>query len=144
MLVDFWDPHCGHCKKELPVLYKDYVEKLKPAGIEGFSVAKATDSTLFADWKAFIKEQKMDWINVGLTWHVYADAKKNSGKYIPQLTTIESLNYSDAWDIYSTPRFFLVDADRKIVGKQIDPDQVVKLVDQLRKLKAKKEAGAKQ
>jgi hypothetical protein len=34
-----------------------------------------------------------------------------------------------------------VDADRKIVGKQIDPDQIVKLVDQLRKLKAKKETG---
>jgi thiol-disulfide isomerase/thioredoxin len=141
VLIVFWDPHCGHCKKSLPDLYKQYKEKLKPIGVEVYTVAKATDSTLFADWKTFIREQQLDWINVGLTWHVYADAKKNSGKYIPQYTTIESLNYSDAWDVFTTPRFFLVDADRKIVGKQIDPDQIVKLVDQLRKLKAKKETG---
>lgn len=141
VLIVFWDPHCGHCKKSLPDLYKQYKEKLKPIGVEVYTVAKATDSTLFADWKTFIREQQLDWINVGLTWHVYADAKKNSGKYIPQYTTIESLNYSDAWDVFTTPRFFLVDADRKIVGKQIDPDQIVKLVDQLRKLKAKKGTG---
>ena len=143
VLVVFWDPHCGHCKKTLPDLYKQYQEKLKPIGVEVFSVAKATDSTLFADWKAFIRDNKMYWTNVGLTWHVYADAKKNSGKYIPEYTTIESLNYAEAWDVFSTPRFFLLDADRKIVGKQIEPDQIVMLVEQLRKNKARKEAVPK-
>lgn len=133
--IVFWDPHCGHCKKTLPDLYKQYEEKLKPNGIEVYAVAKATDSTLFADWKAFIREKGLKWTNVGLTWHVYDEARRNSSKFIPGLTTIESLNYSDTWDIYSTPRFFLVDADRKIVGKQIEPDQVVKLVDQLRRIK---------
>ena len=143
VLVVFWDPHCGHCKKTLPDLYKQYQEKLKPIGVEVYSVAKATDSTLFADWKAFIRDNKLYWTNVGLTWHVYADAKKNSGKYIPQYTTIESLNYAEAWDVFSTPRFFLLDADRKIVGKQIEPDQIVKLVEQLRKNKARKETVPK-
>jgi hypothetical protein len=137
LLVVFWDPHCGHCKKSLPDLYKQYKEKLRPIGVEVFAVAKATDSTLFADWKAYIKEQKMDWVNVGLTWHVYSEAKKNSSKFIPGLTTIESLNYSEAWDIYSTPKFFLLDADRKIVGKQLNPDQMVDLIGQLKKKKAK-------
>ncbi|MBL8003166.1 MAG: DUF5106 domain-containing protein [Flavobacteriales bacterium] len=137
VLVVFWDPHCGHCKKALPDMYKQYQEKLKPIGVEVYAVAKATDSTLFADWKAFIRENDLQWTNVGLTWHVYQEARKNSSKYIPQHTTIESLNYSETWDVYTTPRFFLIDADRKIVGKQIDPDQVVKLVTQLRKTKAK-------
>jgi len=139
LLVVFWDPHCGHCKKALPDLYTQYVEKLRPIGVEVFSVAKATDSTLFSDWKIFIHEHKMDWTNVGLTWHVYADAKKNSGKYIPGLTTIESLNYSDAWDVFSTPKMFLLDSERKIVGKQLTPDQVVDLITNLKKIKARKE-----
>jgi thiol-disulfide isomerase/thioredoxin len=141
VLIVFWDPHCGHCKKTLPDLYQQYKEKLKPIGVEVYSVAKATDSTLFADWKAFIREHDMQWTNVGLTWHVFAEARKNSSKFIPGLTTIESLNYSETWDVYTTPRFFLVDADRKIVGKQIEPDKVVKLVEQLRKNKAKQQGG---
>lgn len=141
VLIVFWDPHCGHCKTALPDLYKQYQEKLKPIGVEVYSVAKATDSTLFADWKAFIREHDMQWTNVGLTWHVFAEARKNSSKYIPQYTTIESLNYSETWDVYTTPRFFLVDAERKIVGKQIEPDKVVKLVEQLRKTKAKQQGG---
>jgi thiol-disulfide isomerase/thioredoxin len=138
VLVVFWDPHCGHCKKTLPDLYTQYKEKLRPLDVEVYSVAKATDSTLFADWKAFIRENKLDWLNVGLTWHVYSDAKQNSSKYIPKLTTIESLNYADAWDVYSTPKIFLLDGERKIVGKQLTPDQMVDLIANL-KLRKKKD-----
>jgi thiol-disulfide isomerase/thioredoxin len=143
VLVVFWDPHCGHCKKTLPDLYTQYKEKLRPIDVEVFAVAKATDSVLFHDWKEFIIENKMDWINAGLTWHVYSDAKQNPSKYIPKFTTIESLNYADAWDVYSTPKFFLLDADRKIIGKQLNPDQMVDLIGQLKKRKAKESANFK-
>lgn len=137
VLVVFWDPHCGHCKKALPDLYEQYKTKLRPLNVEVYAVAKATDSTLFADWKAFIREHDLDWIDVGLTWHVYADAKKTPSKYIPKLTTIESLNYADTWDVYSTPKMLLLDGDRKIVGKQLTPDQMVDLIGNLNKRKAK-------
>ncbi len=140
VLVVFWDPHCGHCKKTLPDLYTQYKEKLRPIDVEIFAVAKATDSVLFADWKEYLAENGMDWVNVGLTWHVYTDAKQNPGKYIPKYTTIESLNYADAWDVYSTPKFFLLDADRKIIGKQLTPDQMVDLIGTLKKRKAKEAA----
>ncbi|MBK9758986.1 MAG: DUF5106 domain-containing protein [Flavobacteriales bacterium] len=135
VLVVFWDPHCGHCKKTLPDLYTQYKEKLRPLNVEVCAVSKATDSTLFADWKAFIRENKMDWVNIGLTWNVYQEAKQNPNKYIPKLTTIESLNYADAWDVYSTPKIFLLDAERKIVGKQLTPDQMVDLIANLKKRK---------
>lgn len=135
VLLVFWDPHCGHCKKVLPVLHTDWKEKLKPLGVGVFAVAKATDSTLFADWKEFIKENDLDWINVGLTWHVYADAKTASWKYIPEFTTIESLNYASTWDVYSTPRFFLLDKDHKIVAKQLDVDQMVELINAIEQRK---------
>lgn len=136
VLVVFWDPHCGHCKKTLPDLYTQYKEKLRPLDVEVYAVAKATDSTLFADWKTYLKDNGMDWINVGLTWHVYTEAKQNASKYIPKYTTIESLNYADAWDVFSTPKFFLLDGERKIVGKQLTPDQMVDLIGNLKKRKA--------
>lgn len=138
VLVIFWDPHCGHCKKVLPQIHTDWKEKLKPLNVGVFAVAKATDSTLFADWKKFIKENDLDWTNVGLTWHVYTEAKTASYKFIPQYTTIESLNYADTWDVYSTPKFFLMDKDRRIVGKQLDVDQMAELVKSLEKRAAAK------
>jgi thiol-disulfide isomerase/thioredoxin len=143
VLVIFWDPHCGHCKKTLPGLYDEYKAKLRPLDVEVFAVAKATDSVLFHDWKEFIIENKLDWINTGLTWHMYTDAKQDPGKYIPKFTTIESLNYADAWDVYSTPKFFLLDADRRIIGKQLAADQMVDLIGTLKKRKAKEASKGK-
>ncbi|HMN06152.1 MAG TPA: DUF5106 domain-containing protein [Flavobacteriales bacterium] len=133
VLIIFWDPHCGHCKKVLPQIHEDWKAKLKPLDVGVYSVAKATDSTLFNDWKKFIRDNDLDWTNVGLTWHVFKEAKVASWKYIPKYTTIESLNYADAWDVYATPRFYLVDKQRKIVGKQLDVDQMVELVKALNK-----------
>ncbi|MBK9419943.1 MAG: DUF5106 domain-containing protein [Flavobacteriales bacterium] len=137
VLLVFWDPHCGHCKKVLPVLHEDWKAKLKPLDVAVFAIAKATDSVLYNDWKTFIKANDLDWINVGLTWHVYEGAKKASYNYIPKYTTIESMNYADTWDVYSTPKFFLMDKDHKIVGKQLDVDQMVELIKSLEKRKAK-------
>lgn len=135
VLIIFWDPHCGHCKKVLPTIHEDWKSKLKPLDVGVFAVAKATDSTLFHDWKQFIRENDLDWTNVGLTWHVFNEAKTASWKFIPKFTTIESLNYADTWDVYSTPKFFLMDQDRKIVGKQLDVDQMAELVKALEKKK---------
>lgn len=137
--IIFWDPHCGHCKKVLPQIHEDWKEKLVPLDVGVFAVAKATDSTLFNDWKKFIVKNDLDWTNVGLTWHVFEEAKKASWKFIPKYTTIESLNYADTWDVYATPRFYLVDRDHKIIGKQLDVDQMAELIKALEKRTAAKE-----
>ena len=47
---------------------------------------------------------------------------------------------ADAWDVYSTPKFFLLDAERKIIGKQLNPSQMVDLIGTLKKRKAKEAA----
>ena len=38
--------------------------------------------------------------------------------------------------MYSTPKFFRMDKDRKIVGKQLDVDQMVELIKSLNKREA--------
>lgn len=139
VVVIFWDPHCGHCKTEMPEIHKVYTEKLKGMGIEVFSVAKATDEALFKDWKKFIRENRLDWVNVGLTKTVFEEARKDPRKYIPKHTTIESLNYADTWDVYSTPKLFVVDKERRIVGKSLSADQIADLVTRLRERQKPKE-----
>lgn len=116
---------------------KVYHEKMKAEGIEVYCVAKATDDALMKDWKIFIRENDLDWINVGLTKNVFEEAKKDARKFIPKHTTIESLNYADTYDVYATPKVFLVDGERKFRGKQLSPDQIVDLVKQLKKGKTK-------
>ncbi|MCW5897870.1 MAG: DUF5106 domain-containing protein [Flavobacteriales bacterium] len=137
VVIVFWDPHCGVCKKELPALHEVYKEKLKALGVEVFAVAKAVDDGLLRDWKKFIREKDLDWVNVALTKTVYEEARKDPMKYIPKLTTLESLNYADTYDVYSTPKIFLVDGDRKIVGKQLAPEQIEDLVKRLKERKNK-------
>ncbi|WKZ67383.1 MAG: DUF5106 domain-containing protein [Flavobacteriales bacterium] len=137
VVIIFWDPHCGHCKKELPEIYKVYKERLKPMGVEVYAVAKAVDESLMKDWKKFIRENTPDWVNVGLTKNVFEEAKKDPRKFIPRLTTLESLNYADTYDVFSTPKLFVVDGDRRFVGKSLTADQIADLVTRLRERKAK-------
>lgn len=138
VVIVFWDPHCGVCKKELPEIYKAYKETLKDLDVEVFAVAKAVDAGLMKDWKKFIRENGLDWVNVALTQNVYETAKKDPRQFIPQHTTIESLNYAETYDVYSTPKLFVVDGERKLVGKQLTAEQIGDLVRKLREIKEAK------
>jgi thiol-disulfide isomerase/thioredoxin len=138
VVVLFWDPHCGHCKKEVPDMHKTYLEKLKPMGIGVYAVANARDSALFTDWKEFIHEKRFEWVDVALTHNVYKQAVKDASVFVPRHTTVKSLNYSDTYDVFSTPKVFLVDRERKFVGKQLSADQIADLVARLRERDLKK------
>ena len=137
VVIVFWDPHCGVCKKELPELYKVYKEELKAMGVEVYAVAKAVDDGLMRDWRTFISENCPDWVNVGLTKDVYEQARKDPHKLVPQYTTVESLNYTDTYVVFSKPKIFLVDGERKFVGKQLSPAQIADLISKLKERKAK-------
>lgn len=131
MLV-FWSPHCGHCRSTLPQLHERYVNELKGLGVEVYAVAEAHDSTLTADWKKFVKEHKLSWVNVGIHNDVYQAVRKDRSAFVPKLTNNESLNYQDAWAARSTPMFYLIDKERRIAAKRMTPDQVVELVSKSR------------
>ncbi|HEY4800413.1 MAG TPA: redoxin domain-containing protein, partial [Bacteroidia bacterium] len=57
----FWDPDCGHCQKIVPKLKEVYDKSLQAKGITVYSVDIEDDAT---KWKKFIKEKKLNWINV--------------------------------------------------------------------------------
>lgn len=130
IILYFWDPGCGHCKKETPKLQKLYDQKLKARNVEIFAVGKATGAD-FEDWKKFIKKNNLSFINVGLTHEVYNQAKKDPLSLIPSKTTLESLNYQDTYDIFSTPRVWILDKDKRIVGKGLGVAQIEEYLDRL-------------
>lgn len=125
----FWDPNCGHCKKTTPKLQTLYDKKLKDRNVEIYAVGKATGED-FEDWKKFIRDNKLTFINVGLTQSIYNQALEDPRPLL-QYTTIESLNYSDTYDIYSTPRIFILGPDKKIMFKQLSIGQLEEILDNL-------------
>jgi thiol-disulfide isomerase/thioredoxin len=129
-IVYFWDPNCGHCKKEVPKMGELYNKKFKDRNIEVYSVGKATGED-FEAWKEFIKKHNLTFINVGLTQQIYSQAKKDPRSLIPGTTTLESLNYQDTYEIYSTPRLFILDKDKKIIGKGLGIAQLEEYMDKV-------------
>ena len=139
-ILYFWDPNCGHCKKVTPRLEKLYAEKLKDRNVKIFAVGKATDQD-FADWKKFIREKELQFINVGVTEELYQKAKKDPYLLIdnppysetknPRKITLQSLNYQDTYDVYSTPTVFVLDKDKRIIAKKLSAAQIERFLDRL-------------
>ncbi|MCW3124647.1 MAG: hypothetical protein JWO03_305 [Bacteroidetes bacterium] len=100
----FWDPDCGHCKKEVPKLAEAY-HKMKKEGIDVEIYAPTIMSIEeFKKWTDFIREHNLDWINVG-------DPYRQN-------------NFRFEWDIQSTPQLYILDKDKKIKAKRIGAEQV--------------------
>ena len=133
-ILYFWDPECGHCKKTTPKLQELYLKKFKDRNVEVYAVSKAMGED-YGKWKKFIIENKLTFINVGLTESLFKAALEDARKFVPKYTNIESLNFQTTYDIYSTPRVFVLDKDKKIIAKQLSISQLEDLIDRLKNKK---------
>jgi peroxiredoxin len=99
-ILYFWDPNCGHCQKETPKLH-EFWEKNRSRGIDVYAV---TIDRKPDDWKKYIREKKLNWLNV---WdsHTVTDFK-------------------NVYDIYSTPVMYILDENKKILAKRIGVEQL--------------------
>ena len=70
------------------------------------------------DWKKFIKNKNLDWLNIS----DFPDANENPSKYLfeKKVTDLKSLNFRKTYDIFSTPQVYLIDKEKKIIGKKLD------------------------
>ena len=126
-LLMFWDPDCGHCKKEMPKMQKLYKElKMLNVDIEIIGIGTNLEND---KWKKFIKNNNMDWINIS----DFPDANSNPQKYLyeKRVTDLKSLNFRKTYDIFSTPQIYLLDKDKKIIGKKLDALTFGKLIQRL-------------
>ena len=132
----FWDPNCGHCKKVTPKLQTLYDKKFKEREVEVYAIGKATGDE-FKKWKEFIVKHELSFYNVGVTPKVYkaatdtANGQAALSELLRNHTTLQSLNYADTWDVYSTPRIFILDENKKIIYKQVSIGQLEEIIDKL-------------
>lgn len=126
-IVYFWDSGCGHCKKATPAL-KEYYDKVKNSiSISVFAVGTELET---GDWKKFISEHDLNFINVSDT----PELNKNAYKYIGNPTTLESLNFRSVFDIYSTPVVVILDQDKKVIAKRLGVEQIEEFINDYEKL----------
>ncbi len=110
IILAFFEPSCGHCKKEIPKLH-EYYKTVKDSGIVVFAVYTQHDKD---EWKKFIEEKQLDdWINV---WDKY-----------------NFTNFRNLYDIYSTPVIYILDKQKKIIAKRIGVEQIEKFIQHHRK-----------
>jgi thiol-disulfide isomerase/thioredoxin len=127
-ILVFWDPECGHCKTELPK-FAELMKKYKDSKqVSVYSVSQ--DHT--PAWKKFIKTNHMeDFVNVAVPRDVYESPNQEKAhEYVKKgLTDYNSLNYRNFYDIISTPRIFLLDKNKVIVAKQLEAEQMDKIIE---------------
>lgn len=123
-ILIFWDPECGHCKKELPKI-AEYYQTVKDKDVIVYAVSSDHNEA----WKKFIRENKLDFINVAVPKEVFIDQKKATEYINKGYTDLNSLNYSNTYDVYSTPQIYLLNKDKEIMAKKLDADILKKVLD---------------
>ena len=105
-LLLFWEPNCGHCKKQIPLAKKEIYDRFSPYGLKVFAVNTHTDKK---QWEEFIEKNELfDFINC---W----DPNRQS-------------NYWTIYNVFSTPVMYILDKDKKIIAKNLAVEQMVDLL----------------
>lgn len=104
----FWNPDCGHCKKEMPQVV-EMEKQYRDKGVVVFSICTALKDKVGECWN-FIKDKEMEnFLNV-------VDPDVTSGYY-------------SLYKVSQTPLTFILDKDKKILSKKISPEQLHEVLD---------------
>ena len=98
--VVFWNPECEHCEEYLLELKK--VKDKFPEDF--FQVYAVLADKNIEKWKTFVRENKLNWINV------YDPKQKNE--------------FMDSYKLYMIPRVFILDKTKRIIIKDVVTSQL--------------------
>jgi thiol-disulfide isomerase/thioredoxin len=96
-ILYFYDPDCGHCRKETPKLVEFYNRNKAKLDVEVFAVSADTSMAKMND---FIREMKSTWISVN-------GPRTFVGPY------------GNLYDAITTPTLYVLDQRKRIIGKKV-------------------------
>jgi thiol-disulfide isomerase/thioredoxin len=110
-VVVFWDPNCGHCKQEMPRIDSMYRANWKDKNVQIFAVMSETD---VEGWKNYINTNKLT------GWkHVYQSPER-----IKADADLQRPSFRQLYDVTQTPTLYLLDNEKRIVGKKLTLEQL--------------------
>ncbi|MDR0711553.1 MAG: DUF5106 domain-containing protein [Prevotellaceae bacterium] len=116
-ILCFWEPNCGHCKKELPHLWELY-QKYRDKGLVVFTVYTQYKRS---DWDTYIADHPYDWI------YAWDGVEGVDSKGNPTTFSVGS-DFRTFYDIRSTPTVFLLDKNKKIIAKRMSVEALEKIL----------------
>jgi thiol-disulfide isomerase/thioredoxin len=112
----FWSPSCSHCQTDVPQFDSLLKSRLKNYDLKILSVIIHADEV--EDWKKFIRKHDLS----GSHWiHGYDPSK--------------TINFKTLYDVYTTPTLYLLDRDKKIIGKRLDAKSLPAFLENFEKKK---------
>ncbi len=115
-VVVFWDPSCGHCKEELPKIDSIYRASWIKKNVKIYAVLSENNKQL---WLDYIKKHKIeDWYNVYQTKEMAAADIKS-----------EKPGFRQLYDVTQTPTIYLLDKEKRIIGKKLTLEQINDLIE---------------
>ncbi len=109
-ILMFYEPDCGHCKKEVPELFHKLQDTLADLGVKVFALYTQYEKE---KWHEFIIDKDL----IGNGWYNVWD-----GPY-------PHSNFRNFYDIYSTPVIFVLDKDKRIIAKRINMDSIADFIE---------------
>jgi hypothetical protein len=116
----FWDIDCGHCKKDMPVLFEKFKELRSKDGID-IKVMAVYDQENFVKWPSTLREMKL----LDENWQNVADG-------------VHLQNFKEKFDVYSNPVIYILDSEKVIRYKRIGAEQLDLAIHNLVEMKKRK------
>ncbi len=107
-LLFIYDPDCGHCKKSVKKL-EEVDGRMAELDITVVALCTTTD---VSRWKKFVASHNPMWV------HLIDPTGKSY--------------FRVSYDVRSTPRIYLLDADKKILAKRLEIDQFLDVVERVK------------
>ncbi len=107
LVLYFWDTKCDHCRNMTPIVHN--IVKKYEGTVKFVAICTDTDKKM---WMNYINKEKLyDWVNA------YDPENKN--------------NIISLYDIYKTPRIYLLDHKKTIIAKDIEASELEKYLDDM-------------
>ena len=119
-LVCFWDPNCGHCKEEIPRLDSIYQANWKGHNVKMYAVLTPDGKIINKEaWVSFINTHHLtDWT------HVYQTKEMEAADF-----KMQKPGFRQLYDVTLTPTLYLLDKDKRIIGKKLTWQQLNDLLE---------------
>ena len=110
-LIYFYEPSCGHCQQTTPEIYDKVYKKYAGDELDIACIYIMTDKK---EWMDFVMQHQIE----GEHWHNLWDPDRKSffWKY---------------YDTSSTPSVYLIDENKTIIAKKLDPDTLDQIFKEL-------------
>lgn len=124
----FWDPDCGHCREQVPVIDSLHRNGWKQQGVQLIGVlvdtirnSPAAWPMVKAHWMQYIQEHKLE--NWKHLYQSYIQRQQEIREHKP--------GFRQNYDVYQTPTIYLLDREKRILAKKIGPEQLNELLGSL-------------